>query len=281
MKKKTALVTGASGFIGQATIESLNSNGWHVIPVSRGVTCEHGIKLDFESPSIFSDLLRIGKVDAMIHLGTKVGFGQEPLRDLFLANVAATSSLVTLARHIGSHFVFASAALVAGTRQSFINDETAENADTAYMQSKLLAEQIIEASGIDAAILRIGGVFGLNGPAHLGLNRAIQSAACGQPPVQVGSGSARRNYAYVKDVAAIIVDVLERKITGRHLVAGTETLTVQEMLQTVCDVFLPGQSPLLKLGDEAGDQVIMPSTSLLPTRSFKSALLDIKADTER
>ena len=239
------------------------------------------MKLDFESPSIFSDLLQIGEVDAMVHLGTKVGFGQESLHDLFLANVAATSSLVTLARHIGSHFVFASAALVAGTRQSLIDDKTTENADTPYMQSKLLAEQIIEASGIDAAILRIGGVFGMNGPAHLGLNRAIQSAVCGQPPVQIGNGSARRNYAYVKDAAAIIVDVLERKITGRHLVAGAETLTVKEMLQAVCNVFLPGQSPLLEPGNKAIDQVILSSTSLLPTRSFNNALLDMKADTER
>lgn len=278
---KKALVTGASGFIGQATVKGLESNGWLVIPAYRTVTGAHGMKLDFESPSIFSDLLSIGQVDAIVHLGTKVGFGQEPLHDLFLANVAATSSLAALARHINAHFVFASAALIAGTRQLLVNDKTAENPDTPYMQSKQLAEQVIEASGIDATILRIGGVFGLNGPVHLGLNRAIQSAVCGQTPVQVGNGSARRNYAYVKDVAAIIVDVLERKITGRHLVAGTETLTVKEMLQTVCDVFLPGQSPLLKLGDEAADQVIMPSASLLPTRSFKSALLDMKTDTDR
>ena len=54
-----------------------------------------------------------------------------------------------------------------------ITQDSSVNADTPYGKSKWLAEELIRMSGVNHCILRIGGVFGLNGPMHLGLNRTI------------------------------------------------------------------------------------------------------------
>ena len=278
---KSVLVTGANGFVGKAVTASLERDGWDVIRTARSTGDCRGMKIDFESPSFFSDLCAVPRVDAIVHLATRVGFGSNSLQELFLANVAATAALVAMAKHMNAHFVFASAALVAGASACHIGRATADNPDSPYMSSKLLAEHVIQASGVKAAILRIGGVFGLNGPNHLGINRAIQSVLEGNPPIVSGDGRVLRNYIYVKDVAAIISDVLRRDISGTHLVAGSESLSVDDMLKSLCEVFLPGAEALHREGRSVSDQLVDPSPDLLRARAFRAALKDMRTEVNR
>lgn len=278
---RSVLVTGANGFVGKAVVAHLEGDGWDVIPSVRSACDNRGVEIDLESPAVFSDLCAVPRVDAIVHLATKVGFGCKSLEELFLTNVSATTALVTLARHMGAHFVFASAALVAGSKECHIGRQTSDNPDTAYMISKLLAERVIQASGVRAAILRIGGVFGMNGPIHLGVNRAIRAVSAGEPPVVTGDGGVLRNYIYVKDVAATIADVLRRDVSGTHLVAGSDVLSINEMLSSLCEVFLPGTEPLRREGHAGSDQLIDPSPDLLQARSFRAALEDMRAEVGR
>ena len=51
--------------------------------------------------------------------------------------------------------------------------QTPDRPDTDYGRSKWLAERNIDQSGCRAVSLRLSGLFGRSGPAHLGLNRAL------------------------------------------------------------------------------------------------------------
>ncbi|MGH8616795.1 MAG: NAD-dependent epimerase/dehydratase family protein [Burkholderiales bacterium] len=92
----------------------------------------------------------------------------------------------------------------------------------------------------------------------------------------IGDGRARRNYIYVEDAARQIAHALDHRVLGTHVIAGTEVLSVREMLCGVCAAFLPGQHPVLKPGPEAVDQLYAPSLEFPPTRSFAAALADIR-----
>jgi UDP-glucose 4-epimerase len=279
--KKSVLVTGASGFVGTSVVKHLQADSWSVIPLVRSAGDSRSLKIDFESPSFFSNLSAIPRVDAIVHLATNLGFCGKSLEEVFLANIAATTALITLARHMGAHFVFASSALIAGSKERHIGKSTPANPDSPYYVSKLLAEQIIQASGVRQTILRIGGVFGMNGPTHLGLNRAIRSVIEGEAPVVTGNGSILRNYIYVNDVAAIIADVLRRDIFGTHLVAGSEILSINEMLSLLCEFFLPGVESLRREGNAGSDQLIENSPDLLHAYSFRAALEEMRAEAGR
>ncbi len=280
-QSKTVLVTGANGFVGRETVKRLRIGGWTVLPAMRSPVGEGSIKLDLEDAAFSETLKLLPKIDAIVHLATKVGFGDLFLGDIFAANVAATASLLLLAKQWDAVFVFASAALVSGNNTTQIDRETSDRPDTAYMKSKWLSEQLVQASGVCSAILRIGGIFGLDGPTHLGLNRAIKRVSDGHPPIMTGRGSAKRNYIYVKDVARIISNVLDKKIEGTHLVAGNEVHSVADMLQILCDVFLPGQSPERHEGLEAMDQIIIPSKAFALSGSFRDSVIDMYASGER
>lgn len=277
---KVVLVTGASGFIGREVVPALEGAGWRVVRAVRDTArCDGAganVKLDLDCPR---EVLALGeklRCDAIVHLGARVGLAGETDADLYLPNVLATGCLASLAHRWGARLILASSVMVHGAGSSRIQSDSPLQPDTAYGRSKLLGEQVVAASGADCCILRIAGVFGFRGPMHLGLNRAIAAGLKGERPLQMGPGNALRNYVYVRDVAKAIAYALENKLSGTHLVAGSEVLTIARLLQSLCDTLLPGEIPRHEPGCEAGDQVVAPSPSLPGTRSFLEALIDIR-----
>lgn len=274
--KRRVLITGAGGFAGTALMNRLSSEDWDAIPLVRKKSGLKGeVIIDFCDSDIFLKINGLPRVDAVVHLGAKVDFAATT-EELFVPNVVATECLSQWAAKIKAHFVFASTAIVCGVKTNLINSKSVPCADTNYGRSKLLAEQKIKESQAKYIILRSGGIFGKNGPGHLGINRAITGALAGEAPTQYGLGRIKRNYIYVKDLAEIIYFCIENKKEGTHFVAGAEINSMGEMLRIICNSFLNGKN--LKIsGEENGfDQIIEHSSCLPKGRSFKDAVLDIK-----
>lgn len=276
---KNVLVTGSGGFIGRRAVPALRAAGWRVIQCGRGddfVGSGDFVRLDLNSPDQIILLAETISCSAIVHLAARIGWSDETDSDLFVPNVLSTGRVAKLASVCGAKLIFVSASMVHGARCENISLDTPLNPDTAYGRSKVLGEQLVAASGATHCVLRLAGVFGYNGPSHLGLNRAIIGACQGVPPTQVGPGRAQRNYIYVEDVAQAIVYALEHDLTGTHLLAGREILSISQMLQVLCDRFLPGQKPMIKAGAEAADQIVVSSSDLPQGKSFSEALADIQ-----
>lgn len=283
MAQKTVLVTGANGFLGRATVSALTAAGWRVTKGLKDAAEDlsgDSVRLDLCQPETVLALQSM-RFDAIVHLGARVELSGATEAQLFVPNVLATGCLAHLAAVWNAHLLFASTAVVHGLRTEHICAATPVTADTPYARSKWLAEELLAASGSRHCVFRIGGIFGANGPEHLGLNRAITGAVQGVAPTRIGSGQALRNYVYVKDVAKAIAHALLEEMTGTHLVAGGETLSVAKMLQEVCNIFTPGAEVVVKDGPEAASQVIEPSSCLPGTRCFREALFDILKDVGR
>jgi len=152
----------------------------------------------------------------------------------------------------------ASTIAVNGNNEKKYGVDTSLHPDTNYGKSKLYADELIQASGCNFTILRYGGIFGLNGPDHLGINSAINNSVEGTVPSLIGTGDAIRNYIYVKDAAQALVKCFEEEITGIHYLGGEEK-TIKSMLNDICDVFILGRKPEHIEGEEAVDQIIEKS----------------------
>lgn len=275
---KSVLVTGATGFIGRATVSTLIDAGWKVTEASRTIDKPLSDKVVFLDLSNIRTLLNLdetSRFDCILHIGAHVGWSGGSDSDLYVPNVLSTGCLAYLASKWGAHLVFTSAAIVHGVKKELIQPDTPLCPDTVYAKSKWLGEQLIISSNVSHCILRIAGVFGKNGPEHLGLNKVITAAMSGEIPIQIGTGKALRNYIYVEDVAMSILKSLDERLEGTYLLAGYEVLSVQEMLNTVCEIFTPGKKPFIKEGSEAMNQVISPSNILPRSRKFRDALVDI------
>jgi nucleoside-diphosphate-sugar epimerase len=274
--RKKVLVTGANGFTGSTLIKVLQDSDWEIIPMTQWeIGLKNEVTIDFCDERFISVLQGLSPVDAVVHLGARVGWDGSSRADLFQPNVLATAELVNWAKHQNSYFVFASAALICGERNPHITAGCVLNTDNDYLYSKWLGEEIIRMSGIKHAVLRIPGIFGKNGPLHLGINNAIAGALQGTPPIQYGDGKIKRNYIYVIDLCNIFKYCLDNTIEGTHLVGGSRATTLAEMLEMICDVLLPGKKPGIRPGKGGHDQLIDHSPQLPAGRTFKEAILDI------
>ena len=281
--RKTAVVTGSSGFLGRHTVEALRAAGWRVLTSGRSQLAGRlpDVPLDISRPQDVIPSLECVDFDAIIHLAAKIEWQTNVEGELFASNVLATGCIAEVATRKKAKLVVSSSVAVHGACINSITPASMEIADTPYGVSKLLGDKLVQASGARHCIIRFGGLFGLGGPGHLGLNRAVSGILAGEPPVIVGSGLARRNYLYVKDAAEAVVSALEDDVGGIHLCAGHETLSIGEMLHAACDTLAPGLQPLHREGSEAADQIIEPSSALPRSRSFTAALRDIASDAVR
>jgi nucleoside-diphosphate-sugar epimerase len=177
-----------------------------------------------------------------------------------------------------ARLIFASSVAVAGLRADYISNFTSPKPDSPYGKSKALAECCIEASGVNAKILRIGGVFGLNGPNHLGINRAITEALASVRPFIHGDGLGERNYIFENYFASIMCNVLQKRELGTHNVAGIETLSIDKMIRSVCEAFDIDSSSLRKAGESSRSQIIDSSAVFSGKTSFRESLGSIKRD---
>jgi UDP-glucose 4-epimerase len=145
--KKSVLLTGSSGFIGQATVCALRESGWNVTCGIRsksmqGTDCCY---IDLERPETIFSLGKERRFSAIIHLGSCIGF-KSSLAEMYASNILSTGCLAHLSEKWGAKFIFSSTAMVHGIYSENINDKSPILADTAYGESKWLAEQLINAS---------------------------------------------------------------------------------------------------------------------------------------
>ena len=276
---KSVLVTGATGFVGRVTVPALAEAGWTVTEALRPgdeKRAQNTVNIDLADPGTVLALAKGRRFDAIVHLGAHVGLSDTSEAEMFAPNTLSTGCLAYLANLWDAHMLYSSTAIVHGVRSVRIEADSPVCTDTAYAKSKWLGEQLLAASNAKHCVLRIAGVFGSGGPAHLGLNRAIDGAMQGESPVQIGGGRVLRNYIYVKDVARAIVHALREHLSGTHLLAGHEFVPLGEMLQQLCDTFMPGSHPVLKDGPQVTDQLVTPSSSLPMTHGFREALIDIR-----
>lgn len=278
--KDSVLVTGATGFVGRSLLKFLKKEKYDTIPLVRS---SHGlpneIVLDFTDENFCQKVKKIPRVNTIIHLGTRVDW-KASKSDLFIPNVLTTANLVNWATRIDAQFIFTSTIIVCGKNNRLITKHSVPNPDTNYAYSKWLAEETIKMSGVEHLILRISGIYGKNGSGHLGINNAIADALQGKLPTQFGRCDSKRNYIYIEDLCEIIMNCLKRKVTGMHLVAGSEVVSISEMLKTICDVFLPGKNPIYKPGGKCFDQIVEHSEELISGRKFCEALRHIKREIE-
>jgi nucleoside-diphosphate-sugar epimerase len=273
------LVTGSSGFIGSAIADKLEASGCNVVRTTRKKSKANNINLiylDLSKLETISKLANHQRFDVIIHFGAKIGWSNESIEELFVTNVLATGLLANLSTTTDTLLVFSSAAIVCGAKKEMITTESSINPDTDYGKSKQLAEELIRMSGVRSCIFRIGGVFGLNGPNHLGINISITEALNQISPKLYGSGKAHRNYIYLWDVVACVEHAINYNIQGTHLLAGVEKISIQSMIEKICQTLGSDIKLNKQAGIESKGMLIAHSENFPNSRSFQASLNDIK-----
>jgi nucleoside-diphosphate-sugar epimerase len=221
---KTALVTGAAGFVGSHIVDSLLEAGLTVVALDDySAGKPENLAHHDGNPRLSSYRRDVTEIDSIRELfsGVDIVFHEacskntvsfaDPARDLAV-NAEGTLNVLICARDAGvKKFVHASTGSVYGEATYFPTDELHPTKPAGYYGvSKLAGEQYVrvfsDLYGLDTIILRYYHVFGprqdysdVGGVVSIFARRAI----AGEPLIIFGDGTQMRSFTYVKDIVAL------------------------------------------------------------------------------
>ncbi|MCK9989712.1 MAG: hypothetical protein RugAbin2_00726 [Rugosibacter sp.] len=239
------LVTGANGFIGQATCAALRQAGHTVLPAVR---VPYGLADEVVVGNIHAQTdwrAALAGVDAVVHLAARVHLmndkATDPLAQYRSVNVAGTLQLAQQAHTAGvKRFVYISSIKVNGEERATAYTEADTPApEDAYARSKWEAEQglqkIAAETGLEVVILRPPLVYGPGvGANFLALMRAI-ARGLPLPLGAIDEQRSRRSMIFVGNLADAIACCVAHPATAGEtfLVSDGDDVATPELARRI------------------------------------------------
>lgn len=238
------LVTGASGFLGQATATAVRDAGHEVRTFQRRPSGVAGVQ---DVAGTMTDDAAVARavegVDAVVHLAAKVSLAGDPA-DFARVNVDGTRALVDAARRAGvARFVFVSSPSAAHTGSSLVGAGAGvaepQHARGDYARTKAAAELLAldaDAPGFAVVAVRPHLVWGPGDTQLIG--RIVERARTGRLPL-LDSGAALIDTLYVDNAATAMVAALEHAVDddvhgNAYVVTNGEPRPVADLLAGIC-----------------------------------------------
>ncbi|MGM4921482.1 NAD-dependent epimerase/dehydratase family protein [Tardiphaga sp. 804_B3_N1_9] len=229
------LVTGASGFIGEALVTALVASGHRVRAASRQRANFPSGRVEWvQLPDLrgaveWSSLL--ANVDVVVHLAGiahRNGVHGDAIDRVNRGAVAALAAACQ--RHDVRRLIFMSSAGVhaGSTSKAAVIESHAPDPVTAYDRAKIAAERAVEDSGAPYTILRPVVVYGAAAKANFAL--AVRLARLSLP-LPFGALEIRRSLLAIDNLIAAVIFCLDGEATLNQtfLVADPEAITVSAM----------------------------------------------------
>jgi nucleoside-diphosphate-sugar epimerase len=185
---KRVAMTGATGFVGQATLEAALAKGLEVRALTRSAQASRErvgwVRGTLEDAGALRELVE--GTQAVIHIA---GLTSTRNTGRFeAANVTGTANILSAAREAGLE------------RFVFVSSLAAREPDlSAYGASKARAEALVQESGFDWTIVRPPGVYGPGDKDYLDLFKAAKLGIVPVPP------EGRSSLIHVEDLARLLV----------------------------------------------------------------------------
>ena len=243
----TVLITGATGFVGQALCRVLRSRGLGVYAVSRRppLSREDGIEyLSVGSINSTTDWrVALSGKDTIVHLAARVHVMREsapdPLAEFRMVNVTGTERLAVAAAEAGvKRLVYVSSIKVNGERtagQAFTEHDAPQPEDP-YAQSKLEAEKVLlrisAETGLEVVIVRPPLVYGPGVKGNfLLLLRLVQRGL----PLPLACCQNRRSFLALGNFTDFLYRCLEHPAAARQtfLLSDGHDLSTPELIRRI------------------------------------------------
>ena len=231
---KTALITGAAGYLGSHLAKSLKKSGWKVVGLGhRRHTMNQYIDImhyaDVRNMDDVDELFSKIKFDTVFHLAARIEAGvsmKEPT-EFYSVNTGGTCNVINaMVRHGVKNLVFSSTAAVYQASNDPLKEDDTKFDNSPYGNSKLCAETAIKASGLNYVIYRYFNLTGADPDGEFGeahepethlIPRLIENLNNFQlngNDYNTPDGTCIRDYVHVSDVAEAHINAANYLLEG-------------------------------------------------------------------
>lgn len=246
------LLTGGAGFIGSHVANQLVSEGYEVAIIdnlsssSIGNLPENVKFYQFDINDCFVEkIVETEKPKIIIHLAAQtsvVHSMKEPFFD-FQTNTAATVKLLQYAvKNDVDQFIFASSAAIYGEPLHLpIKEQHPVNPQSFYAVSKYAAERYIlnfaQHNNLISTILRFSNVYGpkQNTQGEAGVVGSFISKILDKENCIIYGGDQTRDFIYVKDIAAAILNAIDVKKEGIYNVSSNKEISIRQLYEMISE----------------------------------------------
>lgn len=196
------LVTGSSGFIGQALVRHLKAEGCEVAGLDKAPAAATHFVCDLLDTGQLGDAVQAYAPDALVHLAARIDLDEKTNLAGYAANIEGVENLIATVRRTPSirRAIYTSSQLVC--RVGYVpRNETDYNADTLYGKSKVRTEQIVrreDGAGREWCLARPTTVWGPGMSAHY--RRFLNMIENGYY-FHVGRKPLWKSYSYIENIA--------------------------------------------------------------------------------
>jgi nucleoside-diphosphate-sugar epimerase len=212
-----ALVTGSSGFIGQALVRQLKAAGWEVAGLDKGSSATSDYVCNILDAARLNEIVQKCAPDALVHLAARTDLDERTNLAGYAVNIEGVQNLIAAVRNTPSikRAIWTSSQLVC--RVGYIpRDDTDYTADTLYGRSKIRTEQIVreqDGAGREWCLVRPTTVWGPGmSPHYQRFLRMIQ----GGYYFHVGTTPLWKSYGYIDNTAFQYLRLLESPVDPIH-----------------------------------------------------------------
>jgi len=255
------LVTGASGLLGANFVLAALQRRKHVAAVC------HAHPLSFPgAETIVADLtdadgtekiVRAWRPDWIVHCAalTDVDWCETHPEETWAVNVGVTRNLAVLSRACGSDLVYISTDSVFDGKRGHYTETDSLAPLNEYARSKQVGEEAVQAAGGRYLIVRTN-IYGWNATDKMSLAEWMLSRL-ERGQIVPGFTDVAFSPILVNDLSDVILDMLERQLTGLYHVAGAESCSKYEFACQLAEVFGLDQD-LVQLASAADAGFIAP-----------------------
>lgn len=257
MDEDTLLITGASGFLGRALLDTLSDvQAERTVAVSRrGYPLDDRcswVAADLTDPTQVADLFRTVKPHRMIHLAWLSADSddryEDPLNRLWAR--ASDTIMAAFVTNGGRRAIVAGSCIEYGPAGGIIDEAFPPAPDTLYGQCKLRASNSALRIGLESETcsVAVGRVFFSFGP-HEDHRRLIPSVALSLlsgSPAALSAGTQQRDFLPSGKVAEALLALLDIEDQGVFNIGSGSAISVKDLAIEVAKVV--GRPDLLEFG---------------------------------
>jgi UDP-glucose 4-epimerase len=243
------IVCGSSGFIGTNLVNALRKNKHKVITID--LINGADFIFDVASPKFveyFKDELLEENISCIYHLASPCSVIQfnRDIAKCTKDSINGLNNVIELANFLNAKVILPSSGNVYGD-VPYMQEDVTPKPNNPYAITKRAMEYILMGSMRNFTIFRIFCGYGphethkgdISSPITMFLRDIINN----KKPIVWGDGNQNRDFVYIDDITKLMVDALEKNITGLYNLGTGESFSFNYMIATLAGMFNPKIRP--------------------------------------